>query len=76
MSQSAAQLLGPAYPGTMTTAREITLNFLKARMAINNARMAFIIDPTPANMTAWTDAEEALDDLHMIDYYDTPENHS
>jgi len=46
-----------------TPARQIVLDFLRARLEANNARIAFILDPTPANMTAWATAEnQALGD--------------
>jgi len=53
----------------MTTARQIVTDFLKARVAANNARLTFILDQTPENLTAWVNADAALDDLHDADYY-------
>jgi len=47
----------PAGGPGITPARQIVLDFLHARLEANNARIAFILDPTPANMTAWADAE-------------------
>jgi len=48
---------------TPSPAREIVLDFLRARLAANNARIAFLQDPTTENMTAWADAEnKALGD--------------
>ena len=43
----------------ISTARQIVVDFLRARLAANNARIAFLLDPTPENMTAWADAENA-----------------
>lgn len=67
--KSAAELLGPAYPPGMTTARQIVIDFLQARVDVNNARMMFIMDNTPENLRAWVDADAKLADLHESDYY-------
>lgn len=57
------------YPPAMTTARRIVTDFLKARVAANNARLTFILNQTPENLTAWVNADCALEDLHDADYY-------
>jgi len=67
--KSARELLPAAYPPPMTTARQIVTDFLTARVAANNARLTFILDQTPENLTAWVNADAALDDLHDADYY-------
>ena len=38
-------------------ARQLVIDFLRARLAANNARMEFLLDPSPENMTAWATAE-------------------
>jgi hypothetical protein len=44
--------------------RTETVAYLNARLAEINARKAFHQDPTPENLTAWCDANEAVDSMH------------
>lgn len=44
--------------------RTETVHYLNLRLAEINARKAFHQDPTPANLTAWCDANDAVDDAH------------
>ena len=67
--KSARELLPAAYPPEMTTARQIVTDFLKARVAANNARLTWTLDQTPENLTAWVNADATLEDLHDADYY-------
>lgn len=41
--------------------RQQTIRELEARIAELEARRQFIKDPSPENMTAWCDAQDALD---------------
>jgi hypothetical protein len=51
----------PAYTrrhdDVVSPARELVLEFLRARLEANNARIEFILDPSSENMTAWATAE-------------------
>jgi hypothetical protein len=43
------------------TGRTATLNHINLRMAELDARKQFHQDPTPANLTAWCDANDAVE---------------
>lgn len=40
-----------------TPARQLVLEFLRNRLAANNARITFLLNPSTDNMTAWANAE-------------------
>jgi hypothetical protein len=47
--------------GKRNTGRTSTLNHINLRMAELDARKQFHQDPTPANLTVWCDANDAVE---------------